>query len=96
MHSMTGLEVPITEVGAPWGGDNVLEERPPQFLLHGVPMVEQRLPPHLEGVEEEGEEHLDVAQDACGLLISGEDEDNLVDPKEGDEGERSFGQPERE
>jgi len=53
------------------------------------------LPPHLEGVEEEGEEHLDIAQDARGLLIGGEDEDDLVDTEEGDEGERGFGQPER-
>lgn len=53
------------------------------------------LPPHLEGVEEEGEEHLDVAQDARGLLVGGEDEDDLVDPKEGDEGEGGFGQPGR-
>lgn len=52
-------------------------------------------PPHLEGIEEEGEEDLDVAQDARGLLISGEDEDDLVDPKEGDERQRGFGQPER-
>lgn len=67
-------------------------------MLHGVPRAEQghvTLPPHLEGVEEEGEEHLDVTQDACGLLISGEDEDDLVNPEEGDEGERGFGQPER-
>lgn len=53
------------------------------------------LPPHLEGVEEEGEEHLDVAQDARGLLVGGEDEDHLVDPEEGDEGEGGFGQPGR-
>lgn len=67
-------------------------------MLHGVPRAEQghvTLPPHLEGVEEEGEEHLDVTQDACGLLVSGEDEDDLVNPEEGDEGERGFGQPER-
>lgn len=63
-----------------------------------MPRAEQghvTLPPHLEGVEEEGEEHLDVAQDARGLLVGGEDEDDLVDPEEGDEGERGFGQPER-
>lgn len=53
------------------------------------------LSPHLEGVEEEGEEHLDVAQDARGLLIGGKDEDNFVDPKEGDERQRGFGQPEK-
>ena len=67
-------------------------------MLHGVLRAEQghvTLPPHLEGVEEEGEEHLDVAQDARGLLVGGEDEDDLVDPEEGDEGERGFGQSER-
>lgn len=51
------------------------------------------LPPHLEGVEEEGEEHLDVAQDARGLLVGGEDKNDLVDAKEGDEGQGGFGQP---
>lgn len=52
-------------------------------------------PPHLEGVEEESEEDLDVAQDARGLLIGGKDEDDFMDPKEGDECQRGFGQPER-
>lgn len=51
------------------------------------------MPPHLEGVEEEGEEHLDVAQDARGLLVGGEDENDLVDAEEGDEGQGGFGQP---
>lgn len=37
--------------------------------------------PHLKWVEEEREEDLDVAQDASGLLISGEDEDDLMDAK---------------
>lgn len=49
--------------------------------------------PHLEGVEEEGEEHLDIAQDSRGLLVCGEDENDLVDPEEGDEGQSGFGQP---
>lgn len=29
------------------------------------------------------------------MLVGGKDEDNFMDPKEGDEGERGFGQPER-
>lgn len=70
-------------------------------LEEGAPMLTpwcedpRVLSPHLEGVEEEGEEHLDVAQDARGLLVGGKDEDNFVDPKEGDERQRGFGQPEK-
>lgn len=74
--------------------ENKLEEEPPDLCSMVCP--EQglvSLPPHLEGVEEEGEEHLDVAQDARGLLIGGKDENDLVDPEEGDEGQGGFGQP---
>lgn len=66
----------------------------PRSLLRAVPGAGTCFtPPHLEGVEEEGEEHLDVAQDARGLLVGGEDKNDLVDAEEGDEGQGGFGQP---
>lgn len=53
---------------------------------------------HLEGGEEEVHEELGDTQAVGGLggLVRQEDEDHLVDPQQGDEGQSGLGQPEED